>query len=197
MDEKQTNKVQFGLKNVHIFVATDDGTKLSYGEPFRLRGGVSISLEPAGESNPFYADDIDFYDAVSNQGYTGKLTVAQITDQFREQILGDKYDDNGTLVESTDNKQSNFAMAFEFNGDVSATRHLLLNVSATRPTLEGNTQEDKTEPDTTELEFTAAPDPYTHFAKSKTTAKTAQKVFDDWYTTVQVPSFTGGTESVE
>ncbi|MCH4171929.1 MAG: phage tail protein [Lactobacillus sp.] len=190
--EKQANKVQFGLKNVHVFpVKADNGEKLEYDVPFRLRGGVTVSLEPAGEINAFYADDIDFYDAISNQGYTGKLTVALITDEFREKILGDKYDDNGLLVESTDNRQTNFGMAFEFNGDVSATRHVLYNVSATRPTIEGNTQEDKTDPDTNELEFTAAPDPYTHYAKAKTTTKTTQKAFDEWYTTIQTPVFSG------
>jgi len=184
------NKVQFGLKNVHIAEATDDGVNLTYAEPWRLRGAVEISLDPSGETNPFYADDTDFYDAVSNQGYTGKLTIATLTDQFREKILGDKYDDNGLLVESNSNKQSNFAMMFEFDGDQTQTRHVLYNVSATRPSLGGKTKEDKTEPDTQELEFTASPDPYTGQPKAKTTAKTPQAIFDKWYTEVQVPTFT-------
>lgn len=189
-EQAKSSKVQFGLKNVHIAVLTDEGEALTYADPFRLRGAVEIELEPAGESNPFYADDSVFYTAVSNQGYTGKLTIAMITDQFCTEILGDKIDDNGSLVESNDNTQNNFAMMFEFDGDASKTRHVLYNVSATRPTIAGSTKEDKTEPNTQELEFTAAPDPYTGNTKKRSTATTNSEEYETWFTKVPVPTFT-------
>lgn len=181
------NKVQFGLKNVHIAVATDTGTALTYEDYWAQRGAVEISLDPAGESNAFYADDTDYFDAISNQGYEGKLTVALLSDMFRQKVLGDTLDSNGLLVESNQNKQHNFAMSFEFDGDQTQTRHVLYNVSATRPSMSGKSKEDKTEPDTQELEFTAAPNPYTGNTKAKTTATTSKEIFDAWYDKVQEP----------
>lgn len=190
------NKVQYGLKNVHIAVITDDGKQLNYEEtPWRLRGAVEMTLDPAGENSPFYADDSVYYTATSNQGYTGKMTVALINDEFREKILGEMYDKNGLLVESNNAKQKNFAMMFEFDGDQKATRHVLYNVSVSRPSQSGKTKEDKVEPDTQELEFSAAPDPYTGNAKSKTTVKTPAAFYDKWYEAVPKPDFsaTAGT----
>lgn len=187
------NKVQYGLKNVYIATVTDDGKQLTYEEtPWRLHGAVEMSLDPAGESTPFYADDTIYYMATSNQGYTGKLTVALINDEFREKILGETYDKNGLLVESNKGKQKSFAMMFEFDGDQKATRHVLYNVSVTRPSMSGKTKEDKVEADTQELEFTAAPDPYTGYAKSKSTVKTSTETYDAWYSKVPVPDFTAG-----
>lgn len=194
MAQQAQNKVQFGLKNAHYAVATDDGEKLTYGVPIALRGSVEISMDPEGETNPFYADDTNFYNSTSNQGYSGKLTVALVTDDFREQVLGEQYDDNGLLVEGNDSHQHPFALMFEFDGDQSATRHVLYNVTATRPAISGKTKEDKTEPDTQELNFSASPNPYTNKTKAKTTVKTSKEVFDSFYTKVQEPAFvTGGT----
>lgn len=179
------NKVQFGLKNVYIAELTDTGEALTYTTPWRQRGAVEMTLDPAGESSPFYADDTTYYMATSNQGYSGKLTLALVSDEFREKILGEQYDENGLLFESTDAKQSSFAMMFEFDGDQTKTRHVLYNVSVTRPSLSGKTKEDKVEPDTQELEFTASANPYTGYPKAKTSSQTPKEIYDSWFTTVQ------------
>ena len=56
---KKKNKVRFGLKNCYYAKATfDEDGNVTYAKPVRLPGAVSIGLDPEGESENFYADDI-------------------------------------------------------------------------------------------------------------------------------------------
>lgn len=190
VEKTQEQKVEFGLKNVHYAPITDDGSKLTYGVPIALKGAVEISIDPEGDSNPFYADDSTYHTSVSNQGYSGKLTIARLTDEFRTTILGDTIDDKGVLIEHADAQPKPFALLFEFSGDKKATRHVLYNVTVQRPSDGSKTKEDKIDPNTQELEFTAAIDPYTQVPKAKTTQDADATVYDSWYTTVYVSGAT-------
>ena len=82
------NKVKFGLSNVHIAKITEAEGAITYGTPFAMPGAVSLSVDPEGETTPFYADNIKYYIATSNQGYTGDLEIAMTPDEFLIQILG-------------------------------------------------------------------------------------------------------------
>ena len=56
------NKVKFNLSNVHFapLVEADDGT-ISWDTPIPIPGAVSISLDPEGEPESFYADGIEYF----------------------------------------------------------------------------------------------------------------------------------------
>lgn len=171
MPEKAENKVEFGLKNAHYALVTDDGTKLTYGDPVAIKGATEISIDAEGDSTDFYADDTKYYTSVSNQGYSGKLTVARLNDQFNQDIFGDTVDEvTGMQVDNTSATPKQFALLFEFNGDKNQTRHILFNVTATRPSIGSKTTEDKTDVNTQELSFTAAPDPYASRSHGKVSA---------------------------
>lgn len=186
MPDTKEQKVEFGIKNVHYATITDDGKALTYGEVKSLPGATEISLDPEGSSDPFYADDTNYFNAVSNQGYKGKLNVARLTDEFRSDVLGDTIDSKGILLEHAEKQPTPIALMFEFSGDLKATRHVLYNVTVTRPSDGSKTKEDKITPNTQELDFSALPDPYTGVPKAKTTQGADSAAYAAWYESVYV-----------
>ena len=78
------NKVKFNICNVHYAPITvaDEG-KVSFGTPVAMPGAVSISMDPTGEPESFYADGIEYYVINNNQGYDGDLELAMIPETFR------------------------------------------------------------------------------------------------------------------
>lgn len=176
------NKVKFGLKNVHVFPITEStSTKVTYGEVIKVPGAVSLSFEASGDSNPFYADDTIYWNQFSNNGYEGELEIALIPEEFEVQILGYLKDKNGAIVESNSSKAKNYAMAFEFDGDVTQTRHIFYNCSSSRPNVEGATTEDKTEPQTDTINMTAVPAADTGYVKAR--LEKGQIGYDTFFTT--------------
>jgi len=82
------NKVKFGLKNVHYAAITETEGVVTYAEPVKIPGAVSISLSAEGEESSFYADDIKYFNQFANNGYAGDLEMALIPDAFRVAVLG-------------------------------------------------------------------------------------------------------------
>lgn len=156
MPNTANNKIKFGLSNVYYAVATiaADGSA-TYGTPVRIPGAVNLSLEPQGENTPFYADNIVYYTSANNAGYEGDLEIALIPESFKKDVLGYAEDTNGILYEDVDAKAKNFALLFQFEGDVKAVRHVLYNCTATRPSIESETKTDSTEPTTETITVTA------------------------------------------
>ncbi|PDZ06621.1 phage tail protein [Bacillus cereus] len=179
------NKVVFGLKKVHYSVITEDDTgKIAYGTVGKLPGAVEMKLEPKGEQTDFFADDGNYFTESSNQGYEGTLNIANITEAFRTEVLGEVLDEVDKVITEVSNaKIKKIALMFEFDGDVKATRHVLYNVSVSRPSIGSSTKSDKTEPTTTELKFVASQHPL-YKVKTSTTAATPAGIYDAWYTKV-------------
>lgn len=151
------NKIKYGLKNVYFAVATiaADGSA-TYATPKAFPGAVSLSLEPQGESNPFFADNIEYWAGISNAGYEGDLEIARIVDDFKTDVLGYKTGGNGLMYEDTNATAKNFALLFQFEGDEHATRHVFYNCTATRPNVSGQTRSDTVEPQTETIKISAA-----------------------------------------
>lgn len=179
------NKVTFGLKNVHYAAITEmDGT-INYETPIEIPGGVEISLEPRGEMTEFYADDILYYSAPNNQGYDGTLNIANIPDRFAIDCLGEEQDEEDKVITEKSNKEGKaFALMFEFDGDVKATRHVLYNCSANRPTIASTTRSNSKEPNTNELSFVSSPRSTDLAVKTKTTTNTPKEIYENWYKSV-------------
>jgi phi13 family phage major tail protein len=187
------NKVIFGLKNAHYSIVTEneDGT-YTYATPVSLKGSTELSLEPKGDSNDFYADDVLYYTTISNQGYEATLTVANVTRAFRVDVLNETLDaTDSVLTENSNNKPNKIAFMFEFDGDQRATRHVLYNCTVNRSGMSSATKTESAEPQTQELTLIAAPRSYDGIVKRSTTSDTPDAVYDAWYTAVYNPADTG------
>ena len=180
-----TNKVKFGLKNCHYAKAVLDPetNEVTFGTPVAIPGAVNLSLDPEGDTEPFYADDMVYYTTIANNGYSGDLEFALIPDHFRKEILKETEDANGVLVENSGVETEHFALLFEFSGDKKKIRHCMYYCSAARPNIEGKTNEDSKEVQTEKLEITSTPLP-NGLVKVKTGANTSEAVYNGWYASV-------------
>ena len=191
---KKKNKVRFGLKNCHYAKATfDEDGNVTYAKPVRLPGAVSLSLDPEGENENFYADDIVYYVLNNNAGYEGDLELALIPEEFLKDILHEEEDANGVLTENANNEFERFALLFEFTGDKNAIRHVLYCCSASRPSVEGETKEDEKEVQTEELSIIASA-LANGAVKVKTSSNTSKAVYDAWYDAVYEPTIPETTD---
>lgn len=186
------NKVKFNLKNVHYALLTLTNNVPSYGTPVPMPGAVSLSLDANGEPENFYADGVVYYVINNNMGYDGDLELAMIPESFRTDALGETLDSNGVLVESSESQLAAFALLFEFDGDVKHIRHVLYNCSASRPSIEGSTNEESKEVKTETLTIKASPLPDGK-VKSKTGDTTDATTYNGWYGAVYLPE----TETVQ
>ena len=186
----KSNKVKYNLKNTHYALLTvaEDGS-VAYGTPVSLPGSVSLSLDANGEPENFYADGIAYYVINNNMGYEGDLELALIPESFRTDVLNEKLDSKGVLIENSDVELASFALLFEFDGDVKHIRHVMYNCSASRPGIEGKTNEDTKEVQTETLTIKATP-LSSGIVKAKTGNTTDEATYNNWYKTVYVPTDT-------
>lgn len=185
------NKIKYGLKNVYYAMATIDQQTgaATYSAPIRMPGAVSIAMEPSGESNSFYADNIAYATFGANAGYEGDLTLAVIPDSFRIDCLGEVTDeDSGIQFETTDAVTTMFALLFQIEGDESATRHVFYNCTASRTTVEADTTEESIEVKTEKMTLKASAIYNAKLDKDICKAKISDKeaeAYKNWFTAVQ------------
>ena len=182
------NKVKFNICNVHyaLITVSEEG-EVAFGTPVAMPGAVSLSLEPNGEPSNFYADGYAYYTISNNMGYEGDLELAMVPESFRTDVLKESLDTNQVLVENANVETANFALLFEFDGDVRKIRHVLYNCSAARPNIESSTNEEEIEVQTETLALTAAP-LANGYVKARTGDSTTDEVYKGWYGAVYMPT---------
>lgn len=151
------NKVKYGLSNVYYAVATiaADGSA-TYATPVAWKGAVNLSLDAEGDVTKFRADNIDYWIGQNNNGYSGSFESALVPDSFLQDVLGAQKDQNDAIVEMQTLNTVHFALLFQFEGDAKATRHVLYNCTASRPSVGSETTGETTEPVTETLDLTAS-----------------------------------------
>lgn len=188
-----TNKVRYGLSKVYYALWDEDTSK--YSAPVPMAGAVSISFDPQGSQNQFYADNVIYFTSNPSASDSGSLELADITDQAYIDLLGYVRDSTtGILYEPTNAKHANFAMLYQKEGDGNTLRGIRYNVTLSRPSESASTTTDSVEPQTVTLDYTATGRDFTvgnetvNILKAHVTdAGDSHTTFDGWYTAVVIP----------
>lgn len=187
------NKVRFGLKNVYYSVLTEGSTN-SYATPVSVPGAVSLTIDSNTADGSFYADNITYYKTFSNNGYTGTLEMARISDAMLVDVFGMTRSSNNLLVEKTGVQPKPFALMFQIEGDQQEELNVLYRVVPTsKPTAGSETVAESVEPGTQSFDFEALPlvtgaTAQLGLVKSRTTDSTATTVRSGWFTGVTFPA---------
>lgn len=184
-----TNKniIEYGICNVHYAKITNSGLSgtYTYDTPKKLEGAVSITISPIGESTSLYGDNVELMEIATNGGYDGTISFLNINNDFRKDILGEIVDTAGVQIEESTAKPSEFALMFEFDGDVNETRHVLYRCKCKRPNLSSKTQTNTVEHETQELSLSVRPRITDKRVKAKIENTVEGKtVYDAWFTKV-------------
>lgn len=182
------NKIKYGLSRVYYAVATlSTSGAATYAEPVQIPGAVSLEMEPSGEPNKFYADNIAYATFAANAGYEGDLEIALIPDSFRKSVLGEVEVDN-IQYEKAEAATTPFALLFQFEGDDTATRHVFYNCTATRPNVGSKTTEESVEVQPEKLTLTCGaiynPKLDANIVKGKCSDSTKTE-YTNWFSAVQ------------
>ena len=194
MSDPVKNKIKYGLSKVYYAIATIDesANTATYGNPVAWPGAVNLSIDAEGDISNFYADNIVYYVSAANNGYTGSLETALVPDSFREDVLGEYKDGKSVYIEKSDVEPVHFALLFQFEGDQKATRHVLYNCIAARPTTEGATKEDTIEPQTETIDITAIPiynsTLQANIVKARAGVGSDSTTYEGWYSAVYTPT---------
>ena len=188
-----SNRVKYGLKSVHYAIGTiaNDGSA-TYDTPVAWPGAVTLTMDANGDNSTFYADNIAYYVTNGANGYTGSLETALVPQSFLEDVLGMAADTKGILVETTSAPTVHFALLFQFEGDEAATRHVLYNCTATRPTVGSTTKGESVEVQTETINLTATSiyndDLEADIVKAKTGDSADSTVYEGWFSAVYQPT---------
>ena len=183
------NKVRFNLKNVHYAILTETvntsgQTAYSWGTPKAVKGAVSLDLSAEGETSPFHADGIIYYQSITNNGYSGSLEMARFTDEMLKDVWGDTLGSTSkVLTENATVDPKRFALLYQIDGDADEEYYVLYNVSGTRPGIGSKTNEGTKEPQTQSSDIAAIPLGDGRVL-ARTTADTPSATKSGWFNTV-------------
>jgi len=183
------NKVRFNLKNVHYAILTETvGTggavTYSYATPVHVPGAVTLTLDAAGESSPFYADGIVYYESVANNGYTGDLEMAMIPDSMLTDVYGMSLDSTSKVITESANTETKYiALLFKIDGDQTEQDYVLYKCALGRPGIGSTTITNTKEPQTQTVSISANPRG-DYKIKAHTTVDTPTATKSAWYTSV-------------
>ena len=178
------NKVQFNLKNVHYAVLTVTDGVPTWTTPVAVPGAVTLTLDPQGSVEPFYADGIVYYQSIANNGYSGDLEMARFPDQMLVDIWKFTIDDTDKVITENANVEPNaFALLYQIDGDKNNDFYCMYNCSGTRPGIGGTTNTESKTPQTRKSTISAVPlTDGNVFAR--TTADTPENVRTNWFKSV-------------
>lgn len=135
------NKVMYGLSDV-AYAVFDDKTN-TYGAWVSMPGASQLGVSAEGSSDTTFADNVPYYVANKNSGYSGSFTTKMLPEAFYTDVLGEvKDEETGGIYEDTSAVPKTVALRFKVNGNVNDEATVFYNVSFARPAGDHATNED-------------------------------------------------------
>ena len=180
-----SNKVTFGLKNVHYAVATpNEDDTWTFSEPKRLIGAQELTAEVIAGKTDVYADDRILATLVSNSGSTITLKLTELDDDFKVDALGFARDINGNLIELVTHKIKTFALGYEIQGDAKARRIWYFLCTASPVGDSTKSKAESIEPNSVSLTITARSVEVGNHSVIRTIAKFGDSNYGSFFTAV-------------
>ena len=194
--------VMFGLSNVYIASVTESRDALTgevsttYGEPKAWPGAVHMTLNTKATSADSYADNGVWYTTMSNPGYDGSYESMHVPEWAATDLLGRLKDNNGAIIECSEDRPLYFALMFETDTDTVPTRYVFYKCILTNPSGDWETKTDSTTPKTATANIRVMPRADVdvvgglnkHAIGATVSATTDATAYDDFYEAVYAPS---------
>ena len=183
------NRVNWGLAASAWGKITVDGDGNDvYGAPTMFLGNRQVNWDPAGDLVKVFADGTAIYTGRQNSGYTGSLELTNLDDDFAKWVLSETVDSKNVQYEEKEPTINRFYLLWEWVQDAKNTRHIMYNITASRPSMSATTAGDgdsKTAQYRT-LNLTAIPRA-DGIVKASTRVDVDSTVYSNWFTTAYVP----------
>ena len=183
-------RVKFGIRNVFYALIKQGESGIKYDTPKPLKGAVSLSISPEGDEVEEYADDSKWFSDKVNNGYKGSIELEVLPKEFCVDVLGQKIDSKGGLLETTDDSGKEFALLWEFQigGDskVRGKRSVLYRCTASRSEDSGTTKEKSIKPEHAKIDIVASG--REKDSAVKYSCESDSELYANWFKAVTEPS---------
>lgn len=187
------NNYEFGISKTHVAFFDPEATSGDYAAPEAMPGTVNISITPAGETTEHYHDNGKAGEEISNNGYTGSIEQSIFPDAVLAEMQGHTVDDNGGIVESSNDKPKEFALMFETEGDEEKIRTVFYRVKAQRPSEDHQTSNPGPNISTKNMDLSMMAEDKSGERYVKYSLKESDTGFDTFFDEVPMPTITTGT----
>lgn len=182
------NKVEFGISQLHIGTYTEENGSITFGTPVAVPGARNLSLEPQSDEVKFYADNVIYYGAYTDNGFTGTLEVARFPEAFKKAFMGYVDLADGGLGKKKGVSKPNVYISFQAEGDQSARRVILYNVALGEINREYATKEESVEPATETIDISVMGINAGDLQLTKASYKPGTNGYDAVFTAPTVPA---------
>lgn len=186
------NRVNWGLAaSAWGKITTDAQGNDVYGAPTMFLGNRQVNWDPAGDLVKVFADGTVIYTGRQNSGYTGSLELTNLDDDFAAWVLSEAVDSKNVQFEEKEPTVNRFYLLWEWVQDAKNTRHVMYNITASRPSMSATTSGDgdsKTAQYRT-LNLTAIPRA-DGVVKASTRVDVDNTVYENWFSAAYVPNGT-------
>lgn len=184
------NKVNWGLAaSAWGTITVDANGNDVYGTPVKFLGNRQVNWDPAGDLIKVYADGTVIYTGRQNSGYTGSMELTNMDDNFAQYVLSESVDSKNVQYEEKEPTVNRFYLIWEWVQDTKDTRHIMYNITASRPSMSATTAGDndtKTAQYRT-LNMTAIPR-NDGIVKASTRVDVDSTTYNNWFNAAYVPT---------